>query len=481
MSEGAFKKVLKYCSIVEFFNDLARAMLLGMKAFDQKKAEIEYKPVGIEALINHSIKSSDLETMFEGKNLSHRNDPNDSLLQDELNIEALDIDGIKSIVSAKVKKSYKDLVTKNDVAKKPLSRDIMKNYPSLREKYNIVEEKIEYFRKTDDGSSYSKDDLSSIEELDQRRKLLDSVQSTKSQKVAIQLNNSKTNVIIQTKKSVAHAFNFQNSKEMNAPSGFGQSQHLSTLVSPASRGKLTRPVSKQDDYGFRTKTAERLKRDIATANSESIKADVFRNLKAGNMPSDRSKVTDSASYAQYRDVNQSDISNQNSAFKNGLENKKFMNSNILLPERITLAKEFINDAMSHEEAELLNSLYPISASERGESLIDKEAKQTDFTIANIKLNERFATAICGLFENIIHKALTSSRPDALGEEARERILIKEDPGKRLRYEMNKKIGRLDVNYGPLWDVMFLDNAFVFNKLLKVKVPLKCFIINRIIS
>ena len=476
MNEGAFKKVLKYCGIVEFFNDLSRAMLLGMKAFDYKKAEIEYKPIGIEALINHSIKSSDLETMFEEKNSSHRNNANDSLLHDELNIESLDIDNIKSIISAKVKKSYKNLVTENDSPKKPLSKDIMKNYPSLREKYNIVEEQFEYVKKADDISklSDSKNDLSSIEELDQRKKLLEGIQSTKSQKTAIQLSNSKTSVIIQTKKSIPHGFNLQSPKDINALSISNQDQHLSNIISPVSKGKLTRPGPKQNEYGSRTKTAERLKRDIAIANFEPAKTDAFRSLKTGNLHSDRSKVTNSASYAQYKDANQSDISNQNSAFKGGLENRKFTNGNILLPEKITLAKEFINDAMSYEEAELLNSLYPISAAERGESSIDKEAKQTAFTIANIKLNERFATAICSLFENIIRKALTSSRPDAFGEETRERVLIKEDPGKRLRYEMNKKLGRLDVNYAPLWDAIFIDDAFVFSKLLKVKGSLKSF-------
>jgi len=439
ITEQAFLKISKYCEIVSFWSDTAKAILYGPLGFDSHKFHFDYKPNGIEALINGAIKPSDLEMLFGDSAPSTKAVNHDPLLENELNGFNLDIDALyTTVVSNKKKNNGQKSKVINDYENVPTpSKEIIQRYASLREKY-----------KSTLGSS-----LADVKETDEKESQPSSNRNFRgdvkriSEKSETRLgtvpNDSRRNIAYQSKKN----------EVLSNPKSFivKTIPDYRTFVPTKTTTKFFRPSTQQG--------ATDGKRSISKQMLDPLRTDGFRSIKTANA---RSEDFGMNSLQQIRDQNMS-VTSKQATSKQHLEVRRFFRETSK-PEIITLATEYYNDGMTTEDAQMLNILYPLTCTNRIQTEVDKEARKPDFQIPNIKSNDIFSVPACELLDNLFRKALSTTIHDI--DETSESEETMENRGKKLRHEMKKKLARPDGDYSSFWTAIFCSNSKLFSFLLK---------------
>ena len=430
INSDSFNKVLKYCEIVQFFTDLGQAILVGPKGIEKKKFDLQYKPLGIDYLINGAINLGDLDFIFGEKLSIAKNEIQGGLLENELDGTNLDIDNLYPVLNSNESFDIQIPLEQENTTKKPLSDYMINRYASLREKYRTV-----------NGTS-----LTDIQETTESEKTIGSRNK---------LANGKTKAIINSKKSEVLTLNIpgQNPKNYVLATPSGSHNPLSTKNQIQSQNIR---VIKPGSYGERLNTEEAKKTEAVRVSYEPSRTDGFRSLKAGKGVASRDGLGDT-SLQQIKEGSRNYIAGSRS----NLDSRKGRD---LKPERITMATEFYNDAMTYEDAQVLNVLYPISNASRNESDIDKESKKVEFSVSGIRLNDVFSVPACSLLEELFCKVLNSN----IAENHESNYENDEHKGKKMRYEMNRKLGNTNIDYTPFWEAVFGKSSSFFEKIFKVK-------------
>ncbi|RYE38333.1 MAG: hypothetical protein EOP48_27255, partial [Sphingobacteriales bacterium] len=370
-------KICKYCEIVSFFGDTAQAILNGPQGFDHNKFHFDYKPNGIEALINGAIKPSDLEMLFGDTSNSTRSPHQECLLEGELNGFNLDIDGLyttlvssrkKDIQMSKVQVEYKDIATH--------SKEMIQKYASLREKYTKQGASLADVKETDERESQPSSNRNlrnnnSKSYLDTKR-VSDPNQRSEA-KLNSQPNESRKNIVIQTKKNEVLTISLPN----QTPKSFvvNTLPDYQAFLPTKTASKFMRPSTQQGGAEYRPNG----KRGSSKQFLDPLRTDGFRAIKTAN---GRSEDLGLNSLQQIKDANVSVTSKQVNS-KQALDHRRFFRETAK-PEIITLATEYYNDGMTTEDAQMLNILYPLTCVNRIQTEMDKEARKHDFAIPNIK-------------------------------------------------------------------------------------------------
>ncbi len=435
IAQDSFYKINKYCEILSFFEDLSQAILIGPKGFDKEKFEMKFKPPGIDSLINGAIKLSDLDMLFGENGTTVQDNNRNSFLEDELDGVNLDIDNLHPILSSKTPYEKKiPSITFKDTPK-PISDTVIAKYPSLREKYPPkTESSVNEILVTDGREN----DITPTSKGKNKLTVLPPI-----------FGQPKVNV------------------DSRGSQGYGQRTILpSPNASNLSNQSLQSSQSKKL-LGIRPGTSlveklptEENKKEITKLSYEPSRTDGFVSKSVKEF-SNISKDRGSTAIHQKRVSGLGGGSRQDSS-RQGYTPRK-SKDNPTKPERITLASALMNDAMTVEDAEVLNALYPISNEGRDDNKIDKEAKSEDYTVSNIKITDTFSLPACNLLESLFSRLL-ESQVEVNHDEIYEKD---EQKGKKLRYEMNRKLGQPNIDYSHFWDAIFNTKGKLFERIMKV--------------
>jgi len=460
ITEQAFLKITKYCEIVSFFGDTAQAILYGTNGFDPNKFHFDYKPNGIEALVNGAIKPSDLEMLFGDASNSSRSVNQDPLLEGELNGFNLDIDGLYTTLNGNKKKGLQKKKSPTEYTVPTPSKQTIQRYASLREKYKLtLGASLGDIKESDEKESVpsSTRNLKSTSKDNVARRTTDKSET----RLTTLPDSSRNNIIIQPKRNdgltislpsqTPKSFIVKTVQDYKSPYNF---------VPTKTTSKFFRPSTQQGGAEGRMRTTD-AKKSGSKLTLDPLRTDGFRAIRTANGRSEDIGIANSLQ--QIKDQNMSLTSKQVNS-KQDLGPRQYFRSNAA-PEIITLSTEYYNDGMTTEDAQMLNILYPLTCANRIQTEIDKEAKEADFMIPNIKANDVFSVPACELLDNLFRKALSTTFFD-IDETKSDTEENLENRGKKLRHEMKKKLGRPDGDYSSFWNAIFTQNCRLFGLLLK---------------
>ena len=366
----------KYCKYSEFFLDLAKLILNGEESLDQSKTDQRYKPGRVKELIKLTSEAT-LPEVETAAFAPIKRDKAAILPEDDHNFEA-DIDLCKALLlKSKQRKTRKKIPTKPSLSRKDVnlqdtSQEIqalqhptvpsqtklekMKKYPSLREKWNLIEQQV--------GGKESTSRTSLEEE---NKKQSSSVDTRSPSKKTSNFNFDRTRSTVRGTQILA-----------------GQNSTAAVLAS--NDGKESPPRARNQTMKFSNTIA----RQPVTAQAS--------NQNNTSMP-----IRDSSHSEISFDTSKQNIS----LSKDGINQKQVLKANIygsIKANPFTLDESLECSALS-----TLSTLYPLSTRAYFQSDLDKESKHPNFQPNYVKIHDNFSLLIAEMVHIMIRKAFESEQ------------------------------------------------------------------------
>lgn len=138
LDKETYEMVLEYCRLTSFFIDISKTVLNGASVFPNEKIKSDYKPEGMEKVINfveeEELQEEDLAVCkIEKPEKEVKKEVSSTVLEENKGFD-LDIDGIKGMLQPIKKINKKDLIKKSENKTQAKSKS-MKRYPSLMQKH----------------------------------------------------------------------------------------------------------------------------------------------------------------------------------------------------------------------------------------------------------------------------------------------------------------------------------------------------------
>lgn len=422
VSEEAYRKLLRYCSLSQFFPDLSQAILQGWKAFEANKFSLRYKPPGVENLISIAFEASDKQSREE---LSSQEsiDIRESILSIEKNGFKIDIDNLKPILENEIDFNKEEFIQAHTYTRTTpkLKQKRYSNFPSLSE-LSSKDESISEEIRTNENTRPKKF-------LRQNTIFLPKVNDNSTPKKVYSLTSLDS-----------------------VPKSF-----VKTTKKPTSLTSL--------DENYTNTVNEKLKKIVDSKTSQGIMKKIGRYT---HTEKHGSSQEGSEHQRAIHSVQFLEISKDAPRFirQNTKSNKK--NSR---PIQRALHKEFDVEILDKQMIEELDRLYPTTF--KAKTPIELEASEEEFNVVNLRTNDHFPLALCEFLEALFRQAVSRSY-DA--EEIERRLEsgpgVKGLSSKEL-YEMKRKymqkrtIGALNVDYGLFWQSVMGSGCTFFENLMKV--------------
>jgi len=452
IGEEAYKRLIKFCSLTDFFLHYTNAILLGEKAIDTKKFDMAEKPPGVEELvdIHHEYELSNTKDEKSHPQIGEP-DRRASLIEEIGGIKG-DIDGILPTIKGKKKVDKKQILSASPQKKQDSNtkKQLDIRYPSLLAKRLAEiaeEEKNENLRSVNLSQGSISQDSKLVTQNDPNASR-DSSKTIKGKNILIKSNKNLKAPIQSSTQQSSPKSNLSFSSPKKSPI-------VSTIITishgfhyPASHAKpipnQQNPTSSSIDNLSAIVTSKR--DSINTSKDEKAVPNKVRT--PSQTQSELSKVTPSnantninINASQFKSISRkaSDHNDPTRSSPNSEEQAP--------PQRKTIINDFDKEVMGKKEMRSLYQLYPYSSSYYNKNIqeddIEKESKQPEYQVNAIKANDAFSLALCDLLEILFRKTLSVTESQKL----------------------RKVIGLPEINYGPFWDAFFSDSRFFAFKLL----------------
>ena len=440
LDQETYKTVLEYCRLTSFFIDISKTILNGASAFPKEKLKLDYKPEGMDRVINFTDEEQeeDLKVCkIEKPEPKDTKKDTSTVIIEEIKGFEIDIDGIRGLLQPIKKINKKDLIKKNENKTKSKPKS-MKRYPSLMQKHFYDENT----QATEESSPTSENKIVSPTEY------FNEVPQTKP-------NQTEQNSGKSPKKLGLEIPSASRSTPQKSPSAKQSSPSKTKAPSTLSPQKQASPTKKETTQKPEIKAKEN--------PHSTLKDPIVINVpKLSGKEKAESPML--PSQVKFRDTPIS--STMGSKVQIG-SNRNIDKGENLPPERKTFIKEFDMEVIGKKELEQLRELYPTSTKNIEPTALDREAKKPEYKVKNIKANDQLALALCEFLDILFQRMLKNGNPQEIDIPSKINIQPKDEELK-LKYNINRNIGAPQVDYTQFWRIIFGDRGQVFNNLFIVR-------------